>query len=37
MFTKLSRATENSPASVVITAKDGTIEYVNPTFCEVTG
>ena len=34
---KLSRATENSPASVVITAKDGTIEYVNPTFCEVTG
>ncbi len=34
---KLSRATENSPASVVITAKDGTIEYVNPTFCKVTG
>ena len=34
---KLSRATENSPASVVITAKEGTIEYVNPTFCEVTG
>ena len=34
---KLSRAIENSPASVVITAKDGTIEYVNPTFCEVTG
>jgi PAS domain S-box-containing protein len=34
---KLSRATENSPASVVITSKDGTIEYVNPTFCEVTG
>jgi PAS domain S-box-containing protein len=34
---KLSQATENSPASVVITSKDGTIEYVNPTFCEVTG
>jgi PAS domain S-box-containing protein len=34
---KLSRAIENSPASVVITSKDGTIEYVNPTFCEVTG
>jgi len=34
---KLSRATENSPASVVITDKDGTIEYVNPTFCDVTG
>ncbi|MGD8755495.1 MAG: PAS domain S-box protein [Desulfobacterales bacterium] len=34
---KLSRAIDNSPASVVITAKDGTIEYVNPTFCEVTG
>jgi polar amino acid transport system substrate-binding protein len=34
---KLSRATENSPASVVITDKDGTIEYVNPTFCKVTG
>jgi len=34
---KLSRATENSPASVVITDKNGTIEYVNPTFCEVTG
>jgi polar amino acid transport system substrate-binding protein len=35
--TKLSRATENSPASVVITDKDGNIEYVNPTFCKVTG
>ncbi|MDX1707762.1 MAG: PAS domain S-box protein, partial [Desulfobacterales bacterium] len=34
---KLSLAIESSPASVVITAKDGTIEYVNPTFCEVTG
>ena len=34
---KLSRATENSPASVVITDKDGNIEYVNTTFCNVTG
>jgi len=34
---KLSQATENSPASVVITDKDGIIEYVNPTFSEVTG
>ena len=34
---KLSQATENSPASVVITDKDGTIEYVNPRFCDVTG
>jgi polar amino acid transport system substrate-binding protein len=34
---KLSRATENSPASVVITDRDGTIEYVNATFCNVTG
>ena len=34
---KLSRAIENSPVSVVITAMDGTIEYVNPTFSKVTG
>ncbi|MGD8962932.1 MAG: PAS domain S-box protein, partial [Desulfobacterales bacterium] len=34
---KLSQATENSPASVVVTDKDGTIEYVNPRFSEVTG
>jgi PAS domain S-box-containing protein len=34
---KLSRATENSPDSVVVTDKNGTIEYVNPTFSEVTG
>jgi len=34
---KLSRATENSPASVVITDKRGQIEYVNPTFSRVTG
>ncbi len=34
---KLSRAVEQSPTSVVVTAPDGTIEYVNPKFCEVTG
>ncbi len=34
---KLSRATEHSPASVVITDKGGRIEYVNATFSEVTG
>ena len=34
---KLSQATENSPASVVVTDKNGTIEYVNPRFSEVTG
>lgn len=34
---KLTRATEQSPVTVVITDKDGTIEYVNPTFTRVTG
>lgn len=34
---KLSSATESSPASVVITNPEGTIEYVNPRFSEVTG
>jgi PAS domain S-box-containing protein len=34
---KLSQATENSPASVVVTDKNGTIEYVNPRFSQVTG
>ncbi len=34
---KVSEAVEQSPVSVVITAKDGTIEYVNPTFSEVSG
>lgn len=33
----LSRAVENSPASVVITNLDGAIEYVNPKFIETTG
>jgi PAS domain S-box-containing protein len=34
---KVSEAVEQSPASVVITDKKGTIEYINPTFCEITG
>jgi PAS domain S-box-containing protein len=34
---QLSRAVEDSPASVVITDIEGTIEYINPKFCEVTG
>ena len=34
---KLSSAVEQSPVSVVITDKEGNIEYVNPTFCNVTG
>ncbi|MBT3361425.1 MAG: EAL domain-containing protein [Rhodospirillales bacterium] len=34
---KLSVAVEQSPASVVITDTDGTIEYVNEKFVEVTG
>ena len=33
----LSRAMEQSPASVVITDRDGRIEYVNPRFEQVTG
>ncbi len=33
----LSKAVEQSPASVVITGLDGSIEYVNPKFTEVTG
>jgi PAS domain S-box-containing protein len=34
---KLSQAMEQSPASIVITNLDGTIEYVNPKFTQVTG
>lgn len=34
---KLSRALEQSPASVIITSTDGLIEYVNPKFEEVSG
>lgn len=34
---RLSRAVEQSPASVVITDTDGRIEYANPKFLEITG
>ena len=34
---KLHRAVEQSPTSVVITDRQGAIEYVNPKFSEVTG
>jgi PAS domain S-box-containing protein len=34
---KLSVAVQQSPASVVITDLDGTIQYVNPKFSQVTG
>lgn len=34
---KLSRAVEQSPSAIEITSTDGTIEYVNPYFCNVTG
>ncbi|MBI5952848.1 MAG: PAS domain S-box protein [Chloroflexi bacterium] len=34
---QLSRAVEQSPASIVITDTKGCIEYVNPRFTEVTG
>ena len=34
---KLSTAVEQSPASIVITDRLGTIEYVNPAFCRLTG
>jgi PAS domain S-box-containing protein len=34
---KLLRAVEQSPVSIVITDRDGLIEYVNPRFSQVTG
>jgi PAS domain S-box-containing protein len=36
-ISKLSRAVTASPCAVVITNALGTIEYVNPKFCEITG
>jgi PAS domain S-box-containing protein len=36
-FRKLSAATEQSPASIVITDLVGNIEYVNPKFTDLTG
>lgn len=34
---KMSRAVEQSPATIVITSVDGVIEYVNPKFSQTTG
>lgn len=34
---KLSQAIEQAGEGVVITGKDGTIEYANPAFCSITG
>ena len=34
---KLSQAIEQSPVSVMITDLQGSIEYVNPQFCKITG
>jgi PAS domain S-box-containing protein len=34
---QLSRAVEQSPVSILITSTAGKIEYVNPSFCEMTG
>ena len=36
-LSKLFQAIQQSPTSVVITDRDGNIEYVNPKFTEVTG
>ncbi|MFI3158286.1 MAG: PAS domain S-box protein [Methylococcaceae bacterium] len=34
---KLAQAVEQSPVSIVITDLNGSMEYVNPAFCQVTG
>ncbi|MGD0515994.1 MAG: PAS domain S-box protein [Thermoguttaceae bacterium] len=34
---KLSVAVEQNPATIVITDREGNIEYVNPMFCQITG
>ncbi|NOU17533.1 MAG: PAS domain S-box protein [Bacteroidales bacterium] len=34
---KLSKGIEQSPVSIIITDINGSIEYVNPKFCELTG
>jgi PAS domain S-box-containing protein len=34
---KLSHVVEQSPVSIVITNRNGEIEYVNPQFCKITG
>ncbi|MDZ7766947.1 MAG: PAS domain S-box protein [Melioribacteraceae bacterium] len=37
MLLKLSRAVEQSPASIIITDTEGDIEYINPKVTEITG
>ncbi|MDQ5879949.1 MAG: hypothetical protein QG638_2686 [Pseudomonadota bacterium] len=34
---KLSRAVDQSPVAIIITARDGTVEYVNSRFTEISG
>ena len=34
---KLSKAIEQSPSAIIITDIEGTIEYANPKFCEISG
>ena len=36
-YRKLIQAVEQSPVSIIVTDKDGRIEYVNPKTCHVTG
>ncbi len=36
-LSKLSAAVEHSPVSIIITARDGAIEYANPKVCQATG
>lgn len=36
-LSKLNKAVEQSPISIIITGPDGSIEYVNPKFVEITG
>ena len=36
-FKKFFQAVEYSPVSIVVTDRDGALEYVNPKFCELTG
>ncbi len=36
-LSKLSAAVEHSPVSIIITNRDGAIEYANPKFCQFTG
>jgi two-component system NtrC family sensor kinase len=36
-LSRLTRAVEQSPATIVMTDRNGAIEYVNPKFCKTTG